>query len=300
MSDKDKLSFHDGDEEEFHITDEDIDRELAAMETDHASVSSSDDHSERMLEKQQGFKQRLTQLKNLKRKHWIIIVAVVIFLFFGLIKLMGSRSPQASFDQIVPVQVHKAEVVTKKAETNLTQKAFEPTPLPDLALTPEPAAAPPPADASTAGSAVLKTGLSTITSNETKLTEALTSIQQQNQLLTQKLSELSSRVVGLEAVLSESNQAVPAASSAPMATPKTMEMPASSPLSQQTQPAMPEVPQYTVEAVVPQRAWIQKGDGSTMTVTIGEALPGLGAVVAIDPYSGNVTTASGTVIKYGS
>lgn len=286
MSDKDKLSFNEGDEEEFHITDEDIDRELAAMETEHPSASSGEAASETSVEKS-SLKKRFAAFKQLKRKHWIIIAVIIIILFFGLIKMMGSRSSQTSFD-LVPPQASKVDEVAKKVKADLTQKTLESNPLPDLTLSPTPPSSTVPAVTS---HDTLKTDLSTIASNETKLTEALASISQQNQALTQKLSELSSRVGGLESVMNTPSQAT---SSTPKVTP-------SSPLPQQTQAQnLPEVPQYTVEAVVPQRAWIQAGDGSTITVTIGEALPGLGAVVSIDPYSGNVTTASGTVIKYGS
>ena len=57
-------------------------------------------------------------------------------------------------------------------------------------------------------------------------------------------------------------------------------------------------PQYTVQAVVPNRAWLQTADGKSMTVTIGGTVPGLGKVTAINPYSGNVSTDTGVTLSY--
>lgn len=293
MSKKDKLSFNEGEEEEFHITDEDIDRELAAMETDQSSSSSGEASSEEAGEKSPA-KNRFGVLKQLKRKHWIIIIVIAIIILFGVIKMLGGRQTQASFGEITPVQTttsatHKVALETKKVETDLTKAVFEPSkPLVTTAsLLPAPTLSTPKTDLTASPAA----------NNDIKLTQALDAIQQQNQALTQQLTALSGRVVGLESTLTQSNQAVEGLSQQIVSL-KKGETP-TPPLPKLAQ-SLPVGPQYTVEAVVPQRAWLQAGDGSTMTVMIGDDIPNLGAVVSIDPYSGNVTTASGTVIKYGS
>jgi hypothetical protein len=304
MSDRDKMAFTEGEEEEFHVTDEDIDRELAAMDVEQSYQSSEDVSSAAGLEKP-SIKQRLAAFKQLKRKHWIIIAIVVIILLFGLLKLVGGGSQsQASFGQITPVPAlsNKGEPVTQRVESDLTKAdltkaVFEPSVSPKT----EPVMTAP--TLSTSSVAInhnqLKTDLTTIASNETKLTQVLEAVQKQNQILTQQMTELSGRVVGLESTLNQSTQTVEGLSQQ-VVTLKKKQIPAKlSPLPQLAQ-SLPEAPQYTVEAVVPQRAWLQTGDGSTVTVMIGDDIPGLGAVVSIDPYSGNVTTASGTVIKYGS
>jgi len=303
MSERDKLSFNEGEEEEFHITDEDIDRELAAMDTDHSSGVSGEASAEESIEKP-AKKGRFATLKQLKRKHWIIIIVIAVILLFGLMKFIGGRQSEASFDQITPVSTSPSasKIDTKKPDADLTKTLLQPsTP---VTTTSVPASAPVSASApllptptlATSAAATSKTDLTAVVSNETKLTQALEAIQQQNQMLTQQLTALSGRVVGLESTLSQSNRAVEDLSQQLEAS-KKAEAPAA-PLPQLAQ--VPTGPQYTVEAVVPQRAWLQAGDGSTMTVMMGDDIPGLGAVVSIDPYSGNVTTASGTVIKYGS
>jgi intracellular multiplication protein IcmG len=56
---------------------------------------------------------------------------------------------------------------------------------------------------------------------------------------------------------------------------------------------------YFVQAVIPGRAWLQAQDGSSITITVGDVIPGYGKVVSINPYSGTVITDSGEKINYG-
>ncbi len=56
---------------------------------------------------------------------------------------------------------------------------------------------------------------------------------------------------------------------------------------------------YYVEAIIPGRAWLKVSDGTTLTVSPGVEIPGLGRVTRIDPDSGTVKTTTGKVIRYG-
>ena len=56
---------------------------------------------------------------------------------------------------------------------------------------------------------------------------------------------------------------------------------------------------YHLRAVVPDRAWISSGNGQTVSVTIGDRVPGYGNVRAIDAENGTIMTTSGRTIKYG-
>ena len=58
-------------------------------------------------------------------------------------------------------------------------------------------------------------------------------------------------------------------------------------------------PIYTVQAVIPGRAWLSTNDGSTLTVAVGDVVPGFGEVVSIDSMKGLVVTRSGQVISSG-
>lgn len=55
---------------------------------------------------------------------------------------------------------------------------------------------------------------------------------------------------------------------------------------------------YEVQAIVPGRAWLLTKEGNTLTVAVGDSLPGDGIVVGIDVLSGVVTTSSGKILTY--
>ncbi len=59
-------------------------------------------------------------------------------------------------------------------------------------------------------------------------------------------------------------------------------------------------PVYYVKALVPGRAWLASQNGETITVSLGNDLPGYGRVEAIDPAQGTLTTDSGAIIGYSS
>lgn len=293
MNEKDKLSFTEGEEEEFHITDEDIDRELAAMEVEHISADGNTS-SETPIDTPE-VKQRFGKLTQLKRKHWIIITFIIIILLFVLLKIMGNSSSSASFDQITPVAVPStpATMPAQQSQTDLSKATFgskqSSQKTDDLLSTPT-------------LRVPTKTQAATLTTSESKLVETLNEIQQQNKMLTQQLASVSDRLQGLESSFNQSNQAVKGLSQqvVQLDDGKKVTMPMKSVAPPPTSVAAAIGPQYTVEAVVPQRAWLQASDGSTMTVMVGDEVPGLGSVAAIDPYSGNVTTSSGAVLKYGN
>jgi len=55
---------------------------------------------------------------------------------------------------------------------------------------------------------------------------------------------------------------------------------------------------YQLEAAIPGRAWIMRSDGTNLTVSLGDKIPGYGSVVGIDPNDGVVQMSSGANIKY--
>lgn len=56
---------------------------------------------------------------------------------------------------------------------------------------------------------------------------------------------------------------------------------------------------FFVQAIIPGRAWLEDGEGQTITVTYGDEVPGFGQVTEIDPQNGFVATSSGIKILYG-
>lgn len=309
MSDRNDVSFNNGEEEEFHITDDDIDRELAAMEEENA-VKGSDEALSEVSPKPSESKSRLAVFKNLKRKHWIIIAIIIIVLLMGLLKMVGNKSSSNDFDQIVPSTASSVKTsVPKKNQTDLIQSPQQnPSPISeksDLLMssteTPAPASsASVPTDLTRAR---LKSDISSMPNVESKLTQTLEAIQQQNVQLTQQLVEMNSRVQTLESAFNQSNQAVEGLAQQVVqlqSNPLNAKKPEPAKKFMPTPAVDDEKPQYIVEAVVPQRAWLQTAEGRTVTVMVGDSLPGLGTVATIDPYSGNVTMSSGKVLKYAA
>ncbi|MGQ3892562.1 type IVB secretion system protein IcmG/DotF [Legionella sp. CNM-4043-24] len=56
--------------------------------------------------------------------------------------------------------------------------------------------------------------------------------------------------------------------------------------------------QYSIQAIIPGRAWLIAQNGSTLTVREGTIIPGLGTVRLIDPNQGRVVMSTGQVIRF--
>ena len=63
-------------------------------------------------------------------------------------------------------------------------------------------------------------------------------------------------------------------------------------------PAAPPVVHYIVKAMVPGRAWLQAGDGTSLSVSVGSDVPTHGTVTQLDLNAGQVTTSDGSVFNY--
>lgn len=55
---------------------------------------------------------------------------------------------------------------------------------------------------------------------------------------------------------------------------------------------------YSIQAIIPGRAWLISSDGSSMTVREGSSVAGYGVVKLIDAEQGRVLTSSGHVIRF--
>jgi intracellular multiplication protein IcmG len=55
---------------------------------------------------------------------------------------------------------------------------------------------------------------------------------------------------------------------------------------------------YSLQAVIPGRAWLITNNGATLTVREGTSISGYGIVKLIDPQQGRVITSSGRIIRF--
>ncbi len=57
-------------------------------------------------------------------------------------------------------------------------------------------------------------------------------------------------------------------------------------------------PIYFVRAMIPGRAWLMTKSGETLTVSLGDTVPGYGVIQVIDPNRGIIVLSSGAIIGY--
>lgn len=108
-----------------------------------------------------------------------------------------------------------------------------------------------------------------------------------------KLKELSSRVANMEATLTQLTQALQG--TLPVRSSSSSGMPS-------TGPAVTK-PLYSVQAIIPGRAWLKSEAGETVTVAEGDVLREYGRVTKIDPYDGFVSIDTGNKVinlSYGT
>lgn len=125
----------------------------------------------------------------------------------------------------------------------------------------------------------------------------------QNKNIGDEVQLLNSRVASLEAQINQlSQQLTQKARLEPLREehigPSIRQQPPSGEIA-----AAPPHISYSVQAIIPGRAWLRAENGETLTVTEGDLVRGLGRITKIDPYDGVVEINTGTKvvsISYGS
>lgn len=127
----------------------------------------------------------------------------------------------------------------------------------------------------------------------------LAELQEQNAQLHEQVQEMSTRIVTMERNMNRLLQALGNRGAA-------IEYGAQAPANKAT-PAVPSAPMpriaYSVQAIIPGRAWLKSDSGDTITVAEGDKLKGVGRVMKIDPYDGVVEIDTGSRIvslSYGA
>jgi len=106
---------------------------------------------------------------------------------------------------------------------------------------------------------------------------------QRSQMRTQ-MKELELHVEAMESAFHQLTKLIPSSTPA---------MPSHGP---QTAEASQAVTGYTVQAIIPGRAWLKSDSGEVLTVADGDSLKGVGRITRIDPYDGVVTIDTGKKI----
>lgn len=126
-------------------------------------------------------------------------------------------------------------------------------------------------------------------------TQKLNAFTVQTKTLQDQLHTLNVRIASMENQMNQLIQALTTHG----ATTKTETVVESEPLAP---PPIAKI-NYTVQAIIPGRAWLKSGNGETVTVAEGDMIRGVGRVTKIDPYDGLVEINTGNKvisISYGS
>jgi biotin carboxyl carrier protein len=139
-------------------------------------------------------------------------------------------------------------------------------------------------------------------------TQKMSDMVAQNTALQMKVQDLAMRLASMESTLTrlsqnlqelKTNKASVMASAGAMGAQAQTQAPTTLPAPK---PAAPKI-SYSVQAIIPGRAWLKSENGNTVTVAEGDTLKDFGRVVKIDPYDGIVQIDIGNKIiplSYGA
>ncbi len=272
--DKNKLSG----EEEYHPSDYDSSAIFDATPTASATNTNTFDSGSASSNKAANI------LEHLKRKNIVIAIGVIIGIFC-IYKIMDVLfTPGAPRHKIVaPVQTQ----MPKPIQSENTSISSAPMPAATNVVAAMPSNQEQIATASVANRLnTLEQQANTEQSNLERLSTQVNDLQTSLNNMDSKLSSLTTslqavaaEVVKQEAVQAAKQAAKKKANSVAQAAPKAV---------------------YYIKAMVPGRAWLSTQNGGTITVSLGNNLPGYGTVEVIDPSQGTLITSSGAIIGYSS
>lgn len=111
---------------------------------------------------------------------------------------------------------------------------------------------------------------------QSEYAQKMASLESDNTATQSKLLDLTNRVGNIETSLNQLTQILQAATKPTKSLPQEV-----------TTASQPKI-NYSVQAIIPGRAWLKSEAGDTLTVAEGDTLKGLGRITKIDPYDGVV------------
>lgn len=126
---------------------------------------------------------------------------------------------------------------------------------------------------------------------QTEYAQKIADTETQTNAMHGKMEELNKRINHMEASLSQITQLLQGVSKS-QASGVMGSAPVSNSTTRPTEPRMI----YSVQAIIPGRAWLKSEAGDTVTVAEGDYLKGYGRVTKIDPYDGIVAIDTGSKI----
>ncbi len=121
--------------------------------------------------------------------------------------------------------------------------------------------------------------------------------------LTKRLNRIDSSLTQMTQLLQGGSESRPIIESSDHAATGSTASPASSNIPDPVITSAPPKMIYTVQAIIPGRAWLKSESGDTVTVAEGDLLKGYGRITKIDPYDGVVSIDTGrkvVTLSYGT
>jgi hypothetical protein len=134
---------------------------------------------------------------------------------------------------------------------------------------------------------------------QTEYMQKLNDYGNQNRAIQEQMTALNNRVAGLETQLNQLVQALTHSNQGVAPAPIPAAAP---PIGPSTHTSEVKI-DFTVQAIIPGRAWLKSESGETVTVAEGDTIRDLGRVTKIDPYDGIVEVNTGSkviALSYGS
>ncbi len=208
-----------------------------------------------------------------------IAVGAFILVFF-IYKAIGSFfSPKSSKKEVTPVAT-KPQTVQKTTQT----------PLPIRTTTPAP----------TTISTVATGDVVKLKQEQQRMEIQLSTMRTQMSTMAQNMSDMSAKMADVKQtmlVLSERLEQQSQQMGRLQTMSRARRVVSSRPPSTQKKYVAPK-PSYSIQAIIPGRAWLMSSQGKTLTVSRGSVVPGYGVVRLINAKVGRVFTSSGRVIQF--
>ncbi|MDX2346418.1 MAG: hypothetical protein QNK11_06070 [Legionella sp.] len=125
----------------------------------------------------------------------------------------------------------------------------------------------------------IRVQISTVTQNISDVSSKMTDVQQTMLVLSERLEQQSQQMGRLQS----------------MRRTRRVTSSADSPSRPRTRAPKPT---YSIQAIIPGRAWLMSSQGKTLTVSRGSPVPGYGTIRLINAKVGRVFTSSGRVIQF--
>lgn len=312
---------YDGEEGEYHFSDEQINyEELEVTKTSQAAVASK--------------LSILSKLSDVSSRRRIVLAGIVFLFLIGIVyKMLSPSSPSAAGDIQQLKAAAKSPSTQKLTPTMANQQAMKPLvpvtePMqpteiqqqgqmqaqaqavssagmmapPPAPLAEQPVVIPAPPPAPTVDSATLDNRLKTVEEQnaavmnllQTEYAQKMSDFETQSTLVRNKIDEVTKRINRIETSLNQITQLLQQG-----AGPRQQAA-----MMDGGVPAVARGPKvtYTVQAIIPGRAWLKTDGGDTVTVAEGDILRGFGRITKIDPYDGVVEIDTGNkmvALSYG-